>query len=147
MADFYLDSFVGVKDGTKNPPDRADGRKVGAKRSSIWGAKVAGVALANGDRLFIGTVRQGEAIRDIIVNTDTSLGTTTLSIGTTGTPAKYANAVTNTTVDRPVSIGPRGTAADDPPLSADEDIWVTLGVGGIGGAVNVGFELVITSIK
>lgn len=147
MPDFYIDSFVGVKDGTKVPADRADGRKVGAKRSSILGAKPAGVAYANGDRVFLGSLRQGESLRDIILISDTTLGTTTVSVGTTATPAKYANARTMTTVDTPTSIGPRGTAAVLAPLAADEDIWATLGVGGIAGGINLSFELVIASVK
>lgn len=147
MADFYLDSFVGVKDGTKFPSDRADGRKVGAKRSGIIGAKPAGVAYANADRIYLGVLRAGESLRDIIVISDTTLGTTTLSVGTTATPAKYANAKTMTTVDVPTSIGPRGTAAVLAPLAADEDIWATLGVGGIAGGINLSIELVIASVK
>lgn len=147
MADFYLDSFVGVKDGTKTPPDRADGRKVGAKQSSIFGAKPAGVAYANGDRIFLGTLRAGDSLRNILVISDTTLGTTTISVGTTGTPAKYANARTMTVVDTPTSIGPRGTAGVLAPLSADEDIWATLGVGGIAGGLNVSIELEICSVK
>lgn len=147
MPTFYLDSFVGVKDGTKVPADRLDGRKVGAKGSYIRGSKTAGQAWANGDLIYLGSLRAGESIRNITVNTDTTLGSTTLTIGTIATPAKYANAVTNTVLDRPVSIGPRATAADDAPLSADEDIWLTLGVGGIAGGINVTFQLEIASVK
>lgn len=147
MPSFYLNSFVGVKDGTKFPADRQDGRKVGAKGSYIRGSKTAAQAWANGDLIFLGTVRAGESIRNITVNTDTTLGTTTMTIGTLGTPAKYANAVTNTVLDRPVSIGPRATAADDEPLTADEDIWMTLGVGGIAGGINVTFEIELASVK
>jgi len=147
MADYYLDSFVGVADGTKFPPDRADGRKVGAKQSSIFGAKVAAQALANGDRLFLGRLRAGDILRNIIVISDTTLGTTTLSIGPAGTPAKYANARTMTVVDTPTSIGPRGTAAVLAPLTVDEDIWATLGVGGIAGGINLSIELEICSVK
>lgn len=147
MPDFYLDSFIGVADGTKTPADRADGRKVGAKRSSIIGNKPAGVAYANGDRIFLGRLRAGDSLRDIILISDTTLGTTTVSVGTTATPAKYANAKTMTTTDVPTSIGPRGTAANAGPLAADEDIWATLGIGGIAGGINLSVELVIASVK
>lgn len=147
MADFYLDSFVGVADSTKTPPDRADGRKVGAKRSSIIANKPAGVAYANGDTIFAGRLRAGESLRDIILISDTSLGTTTVSAGPKSNATKYVNAKTMTTTDTPTSIGPRGTAANAGPLTADEDIWLTLGVGGIGGGVNLSVELVIASIK
>lgn len=147
MATFYLDSFVGVKDGTKVPADRPDGRKVGAKRSTLFGSKPAGVAYAAADLIFAGTLRAGESLRDVIVNSDTSLGTTTLSLGPIGNATKYTNAKTMTVVDTPTSIGPRATAADDAPLTADEDLYFTLGVGGIAGAVVVTFELVIASVK
>lgn len=147
MADFYIDTAIGVKDGTKVPADRFDGRRVGAKLSSIRGIKPAGVAYANGDQIYLGTLRQGESLRDVLVNPDTTLGTTTVSVGTKANTTKYVNAVTVTTVDRQNSIGPRATAADDPPLSADEDIWMTLGVGGVAGGTILSTELVIASVK
>ena len=146
MADFYASTFVGVKDGTKVPADRADGRQVRANECVIVAPKVAAQAYANGDRLFIGSVRAGEHVREIKVTSDTSFGTTTLSIGTTAAPTKYVNAKTMTVTDVPTLIGPKATAADDGPLSADEDIWVTLGVGGIAGGVLFTFEMVLASV-
>ena len=93
------------------------------------------MAYANGDRLFLAALKAGEQMGNINVTSDTTLGTTTLSVGTTAAPTKYVNAKTMTVVDIPTSIGPRATAADDGPLAADEDVWITLGVGGIAGAV------------
>jgi hypothetical protein len=147
MPDFYLSSFVGVKDGTKIPADRANGQLVGAKMSSIIGSKPAGVAYAAADQIYLGTLRAGESLREIKVTSDTTLGTTTLSVGPKSNTTKYANARTMTTVDTPTLIGPRGTAAANAPLTADEDIWLTLGVGGIASGINVTIELVIASVK
>lgn len=147
MPDFYLSSFVGVKDGTTIPADRANGQLVGAKMSSIIGSKPTGVAWANADQIYLGTLRAGESLREIKVTSDTTLGTTTLSVGPKSSTTKYANARTMTTVDTPTLIGPRGTAADDAPLTADEDVWLTLGVGGIAGGINLTIELVIASVK
>mgnify|MGYP006191754395 CR=1 FL=1 len=148
MPDLYASTFVGVKDGTKNPPDRADGRLVGAKRSTIVAPKVAAQAIAAGDRLFLGTVRAGESIREIRLNTDTSLGTTTFSIGTTAVPAKYrAAAVFTTPLNIPSPVGPVAAAAIAAPLAADEDIWATFAVAGIAGGVVMAFEMDICSIK
>lgn len=146
MPDFYSKEQIGVRDGT-NPAGRADGRKVGARVHKIIATKPAAQAYANGDRIFVGRLRQGESLRNFTGNTDTTLGTTTLSLGTTAAPSKYANAKTLTTLDVPVSLGPRGTAADDDPLTADEDLWITLGVGGIGGAINLTFELDIAGLN
>lgn len=147
MPTQYLDIYIGAKDGTKSPPDRLDGRKVGAKRSSTWGAKPAGVAWALADKILIADLAQGESIRDILVSTDTTLGTTTMDVGTLTVPAKYASAKTLTVVDTPTSIGPKVAASMLGPVTADEDVYVTLGVGGIGAGINVVFETVITSIK
>lgn len=148
MPDLYASTFVGVKDGTKFPPDRADGRLVGGKQSMIVAPKVAGQAIASGDRLFIGTLRAGEVLRGIRINTDTSLGTTTFSIGTTATPAKYrAAAVYTTPLNVPAYVGPNAAQAIASPLTADEDIWVTFGVAGIAGSVVMSFEMDIVSIK
>lgn len=146
MADYYIDSAVGVKDGTKVPAEKADGRKVGANQRRIFGSKPVGATWAAGDQIFLGTVKQGESLREIMVNSDTTLGTTTLSVGPKTATTKYVNAKTMTTPDVPTLIGPRGTAADDAPLTADEDIWITLGVGGIAGGVNVTFELVTAAL-
>ena len=148
MADLYASEFVGVKDGTKTPPDRADGRLVGAKQSSIRASKVAAQAVTAGDLMYIGTVRAGESIRDIRLNTDTSFGTTTFSIGTKAAPAKYRAAATFTTpLDLPTTVGPKASAAIAAPLTTDEDIWVTFAVANIAGTVNFCFEMDIMSIK
>lgn len=146
MADLYLDSHVGVMDGTKVPAARANGLKVGVNQRRIFGSKPAGVAWANGDQIFLGTLAPGESLREIIVTSDTTLGATTLSVGTKASIANYANARTMTTVDTPTLIGPRGTAADDAPLAGREDIWLTLGGGGIASGINVTFDLVITGL-
>ena len=148
MPDLYARTFVGVKDGTKFPPDRADGRMVGAKQSMIIAPKVAGQAIASGDQMFIGALRAGESLRDIRINTDTSLGTTTFSVGPKATPAKYRAAATFTTpLNVPTSVGPLAAQAIVDPLTADEDIWVTFAVAGIAGSVVLAFEMDIISIK
>lgn len=135
MADFYLAHAIGVEDGTKSPPDKYDGRFVGAKKKVIVANHPAGVAYANGDQIFLASLKPGEQISDIKIVTDTTFGTTTLSVGPKTATTKYANAKTLTATDVPTSIGPKATAADDGPLAAEEDVWITLGVGGIAGAV------------
>jgi hypothetical protein len=148
MPDIYARTFVGVKDGTKTPADRADGRLVGAKQSMIVAPKVAGQAIAAGDQFFIGTLRAGESLRDIRINTDTSLGTTTFSVGPKATPAKYRPAATFTTpLNVPTSVGPIASQAILDPLTADEDIWATFAVAGIAGSVVLAFEMDVISIK
>lgn len=147
MPDYYSQQMTGVADGTQIPARKADASQVGAKVSTITASKPLGQAIAAADRLYLGRVRAGDRIKLINVTSDTSLGTTTISIGTTAAPTKYVNAATITVTDRPTSIGPRASTLDDGPLTADEDIWATFGVAGIAGAVVMGFELEISSVK
>ena len=148
MPTYFASEFVGVRDGTKTPPDRADGRMVGAKESTIRASKPAAQALAIGDLLFIGALAPGERIKEIVINSDTSLGTTTVSIGTLALPTKYVNAATLTApLNVPVNIGPRAAPHAAAPLAASEDLYATFGVAAVGGAVVLGIETTIASIK
>lgn len=145
MADLYAAAFIGVKDGTKVPADRANGQIVNSKRRSTLAAKAAAQAIASGDRLFLGTLRAGERLAEIIGNTDTSLATTTISIGTTASPTKYVNAATLTATNINVILGPRTAPLIAGAVTADEDLWATFGVAGVAGGVNFAFQLDICS--
>jgi len=52
-----------------------------------------------------------------------------------------------TAVNLPTVLGPLASTLDDGALLADEDIWITLGVGGVGGAVLASFDLEFASVK
>lgn len=147
MPDYFSQQFTGVADGTQIPARKVDAGQVGAKVSTITASKPIGQAIAAGDRLYLGRVRAGERVKVINLTSDTSLGTTTVSVGTTALPAKYTNAQTMTTVNRPTVIGPNASTLDDGALTADEDLWATFGVAGIAGAVIMGFDIEISSVK
>lgn len=134
MARYYALEYVGGPDGTKNPPLKLDGRLVGAKKRRNR-ATFPSTILAVGDQLYIGKNPAGGSIRGIIGNVDTSLGTTTLSVGTLAAPTKYVNARTLTAVDAPTGLGPRAAAHILPPSAVDEDLWLTIGVAAIPAAV------------
>lgn len=147
MADYYALQQVGVADSTLIPPAKADGSQVGAKVSAITASKSGAQAIAAGDRMYLGKLRAGERLKEILLTTDTSLATTTVSIGTTALPSKYVAAKTLTVVDTPTPIGPKASTLDDGMLTADEDLWATFAVAGIGAAVLLTFDLEITSVK
>lgn len=147
MADIYANEFVGGPDGTQMPPKKLDARIVGAKKRRTRATKPTTAILNVGDRLYVGKLPQGALLQSVIGNVDTSLGTTTLSVGTSANPTKYVNAQTLTTTDRPTSLGPRASAAVLDPVTADEHLWVTIGVAAIPATV-VGaffFEYTITT--
>lgn len=144
MADRYALEFVGQKDGTANPPKKLDGRFVGAKERRIRASKAV-LADASGDRIYIGTLPAGASLRAVAINTDTSLGSATIAVGTTAVPGKYVAATTFTTpLDRPTGIGPKASAHVATPLDVDEDIWVTVGAAAMPVAAIVVFELTYT---
>ena len=147
MADFYALQQVGVADGTLTPAAKADGGQVGAKVSSITASKSGTQALTTADRLYLGKVRAGERVAEILVTTDTSLGTSTLSIGTTGTPAKYVGAKTLTATDVPTTMGPKASTLDDGLLTADEDLWLSIGTANAAAAVLLSVESRTTAVR
>jgi len=144
MAQYYALEFVGGPDGTVQPPKKLDGRIVSAKKRRTRAVKSTTQILAVGDMLYIGKLPEDAVMQSLICNTDTSLGTTTLSIGTLAQPTKYVNARTLTTTDVPSALGPRAAAAVNGPVSADEDIWVTIGVAAIPAAVIAVFYMEYT---
>lgn len=143
MSDLYALEFVGGPDGTVQPPRKLDGRVVSAKKRRTRAVKPQTI-LNVGDRLYIGKLPQDAVLQQLSCNTDTSLGSTTLSVGTTAQPAKYANGRTVTTTDAPSTIGPRAAIAGQAPVSFDEDLWVTIGGAAIPAAVVAVFGMEYT---
>lgn len=145
MATKYALQQVGVADGSKYPPTKADGRMVNARRSCIIASKQSGDAWNSGDVVYLGRKRKGEKITDITINSDTTFGTATIAIGVGGDPVtggtvvtadKYVAARTFTTpLDVAASIGPKASTVDDGPMAEDEHLWATIGTANVAGSV------------
>ncbi len=146
MPSYFATTFIGVKDGTKSPADRADGRQVGAKESVIVAPKTAALAFANADLLFVGSLRANEMLLQFQGLTDTSLGATTFDLGTLTNPTKYITAGTLTAVNVPTPLGPKASAVIAGPLAADEDLYVRFN-GAVTGATVLAFISRICSVK
>lgn len=147
MTTWYIDTFVGVSDGTKIPADKADGRKAGAKESVIFGNKISSQTWASGDVVYAGKLRAGEFLLSAWGLTDTTLGTATLSLGTLANPTKYINAKTLTATDVPTGLGPKAATAVLGPVTADEDLYWTIGTTSVASGTNLQLGIKITSIK
>jgi len=146
MATYYAKQFIGVADSTKVPPDRADGRQVGAKESTTVATKDNVNATAANDLIYVGRIRAGEMMVGFSGLTDTSFGAVTISVGTVTNPTKYVNAKTLTATDVPTALGPNAAALAAGPLTADEDIYVKVS-GVIAAAVVAEFITRIASVK
>jgi hypothetical protein len=140
MTTQYVMQQIGVADGTV-PQQRADGRQCHARKRTFLGSKTPGQAWAAGDKIFLCTKPGNEKVTEIKVTSDTSLGTTTVDIGTLSNPQLYCAAATMTAVNVPTAIGPKAATLDDPP-GPSEDLYATLAVGGVGAAVLATFEIV-----
>ncbi|CAD7335163.1 hypothetical protein FIM10_01835 [Sphingomonadales bacterium 56] len=141
MTDRYAVEQVGVADGTSVPAKKLNGALVGAKIRSIRATKQV-LADASTDRVYLGQLPIGATVKEILLVTDTSLGTATIAVGTTAAPAKYVAARTFTApLDAPTSIGPKASAWDDAPLPAVEDLWLTVGAAAMPGSAIVGVEI------
>lgn len=145
MADFYATQQAGVADGT-NPPARADGRQVGAKRRVTLASKSTTQAVAVGDRMFLGFLAPNEKLVGVKLTTDTSLATTTVSVGDGTTADRWVAAKTLTVTDVPTILGPKATTLAAAPAGARLAIWATFGVAAVAAAVNLTFELEIAGV-
>ena|ERR1043166_5239612 len=148
MADIYSQQMAGVADGAVVPANRADGRKVGAIKRSIFASNPAATAIAAADRMYLGKLKQGERVTGLRVNSDTSLSTTTFSVGTTAAATKWANAkAPGTLVNVWQHFGPLASTLDDDPVTADEDLWLTFGTTGIASGVVFTVEVEIACVR
>lgn len=79
------------------------------------------------DTLVVGNLPAGATFAFGVLTADTSSGSTTLAIGTSGSTAKYRAAAAFTATNTPTLFGTAATvSAADPALSAEEQVIVTL---------------------
>jgi hypothetical protein len=146
MAKLYAKQQVGVLDGSQKPPRQADGHEVNGTKRSLLATKVTGTNWAIGDQVSLGKIPSGRKVVGVRCCSDTSLGTSTVSIGTAADPVKYVNAKTFTTVDAPGLLGPKASAMALDPTTVEEEILATIGVAAVPGAVVLTFEIETSGI-
>lgn len=101
--------------------------------SAAYGARVqrfrATITLATqttSDTIVVAVVPAGFTFAFGIITTDTSLGTSTVAIGITGTTGKYRAAATFTATNTPAFFGPAAAVGASTALTADETIFITI---------------------
>lgn len=80
---------------------------------------------ASGDTIEVAKLPKGARPLYGIINTDTSLGSSTISIGPASSAAKYRAAGTFTATDTPTLFGKAGGVGDA--LTAEEIVLITIG--------------------
>jgi hypothetical protein len=134
MARFWAASLVGVIDGTLNPPRLVDGRIFGAKERGHIAAKNPNggqQALAIADEMVIGRLPPSAIPVAFRAYSDTSLTTTTLSIGIAGALTKYVNAATLTTVGQLVDLPMVAAGLENRLFTAGQEEELIMTVGGL----------------
>ena len=124
----YLSTELG---GSANQTSAPVGYK---PRASVYGGRLkrlrATVTLASQattDTLQLGNLPAGAVFAYGVINSDTSLGSSTLAIGISGTTGKYRAAATFTSTDTPTFFGKAAeAAASDAGLSAEQTVIGTI---------------------
>lgn len=129
MAQYLSNELAGTTTGLTTAA--AAGYK---PRASAYAARMkrmrATITLASqttSDTIIIGNLPSGATFAYGVLNTDTSLGSSTLAIGTSGSTGKYRAAATFTSTNTPTMFGTAATeGVVDPGLSADEQVIATI---------------------
>ena len=119
MANTLATQMTKLAAGTPPAPGFVDG---GVK---VFNESVTLAAQADGDTIEVGRLPKGAIPLFGLIETDTSLGTATVAVGTSGTPAKYKAAAVFTAVATPTMFGAGGVGEA---LAAEETVIVTVGV-------------------
>ena len=136
MAVLYSNDSAGL--GTV-PSSNVNGGVIGG-RVRRYRAAITLASQATTDTIVIGRVPAGSVFAYGVINTDTSLSTSTVAIGATGATGKYRAAAVFTATNTPTVFGP-AAAAFAAPLTADEEVFITIAVAALPAAGNLVVDL------
>jgi hypothetical protein len=122
MAQTYSTEMAGMgSTPVVKPTSPGYGARLRRYRASITLASQAAA-----DTIVLARIPAGSTFAYGIIVTDTSLGSTTISIGNATTAAKYRALATFTATDTPTLFGKAGAIVDGQTLAADEIVLATL---------------------
>ena len=119
MATLYGAQMTKVNAGIPTDPGFVDG----SVRSFLEVVTLASQATT--DTVVVARLPKGAVLRGARIMTDTSLGTSTVAVGVSGTTGKYRAAAVFTTTDSWEEIGQ--TADFHTALTAEEEVFITIG--------------------
>jgi hypothetical protein len=137
MATTYATEIAGQ---STTPVTKSNGGVMGG-RVRRFRASITLASQASGDDIVLAKVPAGANFAHGVINSDTSLGTATVSVGITGTTAKYKAAGTFTATDTPTLFGKAGSANDDNELTAEETVLLTIGTAALPASGNLVVDL------
>lgn len=122
MTVFYSTELANI---TATPVVKASGSAYGA-RLQRFRATITLATQTTSDTIVVAVVPAGFTFAFGILATDTSLGTSTISIGITGSTAKYRALAVFTATDTPTFFGKASAVGASAALTADETIFITI---------------------
>lgn len=140
----YLSTELG---GSANQTSAPVGYK---PRATVYGARVKrlrGTFTLNtqttSDTLVVGNLPAGATFAFGVITASATLGASaTVAVGISGSTGKYRAAATFTSADTPTLFGTAATiGAADPALSAEEQVFVTIGTASLPGSGTLVIDL------
>lgn len=144
MAQTYSTELAGIASVPAVKPSATAGYGARLKRFRATVALAAQAAGA-GNEIVVGLIPAGYTYAFGVVNSDTSLGTATLSIGTPAAPTKYnAGAQTLTAVNAPALFG-AVAGEDQSVLTVEERVQILVGTAALPAAGTLVVDLFFSS--
>jgi len=128
MAVLY-GAYTGPRSTT--PPGQVDGSVQGG-HVRIHREKITLAGQTTADTIVVAYPSAGETFLHGVLTSDTSLGSSQISIGVAGATAKYKALGTFTATDTPTLFGKASAQAAK--LASDETVFVTIGTASLPGA-------------
>lgn len=133
MANTRAAQMTKLDAGTTPAPGFVDGTVRAFAETVTYASQAAG------DTIEVARLPKGAVVLGILLTADTSSGTATIAIGTSGSSAKYKAAAAFTATDTPTWVGK--AAALNTALSDEETVIITVGTAALpaSGTLNVTF--------
>lgn len=122
MAKIYAGLLAGLGLLPVQPPEAGQGVNANVK---VHTQVITLASQPTTDTLVVAKIPAGQKFLYGMLNTDTSLGSATIAIGTAAAAGKYRAAAVFTATNTPTLFGVEA-AADDAPLTADEEVIITI---------------------
>ena len=141
MPQTYSTELAGIASTpVVKPTAMAYGARIKRFRASI---ALASQAFGAGNEIILAKVPAGYTFAYGVITSDTSLGSSTVSVGISGTVAKYKAAAVFTSTDTPTLFGATAQIVNSP-LTAEETIFLQTLVANLPASGNLAVDLYFT---
>jgi hypothetical protein len=123
MTVFYSTELASI---AATPPIKADATKGYGARLRRYRATITLASQTTSDTIVVAVVPAGSMFAFGIINTDTSLGSSTIAVGVTGATGRYYAAAVQTATNTPLLFGLAVQAGAAAPITSDATVFITI---------------------